>query len=160
ESRTICTRSEAFVILQTVELAGTKSSGSHRGFDDDFNNSGSEPDDVVHDGAQLLIQIGSKRGRSPARQNTRNDWVALFCTRHRLNDVPRKRWMQTAEEADRASVFSQRHQHTRRGWFRNSLRFDDIAFFIDRLKPLAVEKNVIRIFAAENGVRLRARRDQ
>ncbi len=99
--------------------------------------------------------VGLGRFGRSAREQPRHHWIALLGAGHGLYDVARVGRMQIAEEADAAAVRTNRREHARRLRLGHALRLHRLAFFVHRLEPLAVQKHVVGIFAAQHRIGLR-----
>ena len=68
--------------------------------------------------------------------------------------------MQIAEEADGAAVRAHVHQYVSSGRFGDALGRDVAPVLVDRLEMFAIDAHLLRLFAREHCIRLRAGRNQ
>ena len=81
----------------------------------------------------------------------------MLGARHGLHDITGERWMQVSEEADAAAIGANGSQHACDFWLGNFLRLHGLPFFVHCLEPAAVQEDILRILAAENGIGLCSR---
>ena len=157
---------ERLEILQAVELAGLEVGRGLRRFHHDLDDGRRQARYRMHARAQASVQFDDEgivvRGR-PRRQlvqHARHHRPALLGARHRLHHVAGEGGMQVAEEADGAAVAAQALQHLDGLRLGQLLRLHGLAVVVDCLEVLAVETELLGIFARQHRVGTRARGDQ